>query len=291
MNTMIQTDAAVADQLFTESVEQQDWVEATDHHHIIDKIDRTLGLIAEANQVNQGLAPVQHYDISIIVPVYNERQTLPKVLARLEEVMPAATELIIVDDGSTDGTKQWLEDLPEKAGRTVLLRRANHGKGSAVRLAIKHSQGKVVAIQDADLEYDPADLLRVVWPVLNGDSYVAYGSRYMENIDDPSLIHRMGNWALTQASNAMSGIELTDMETCHKAFNGDLIRSIELREQRFGFEPEVTAKVAARGYTFLEVPTRYKGRSYDQGKKIGWRDAISAVACMWKYRKGEPGLA
>lgn len=254
------------------------------HNQIIDQIDETLGLIAEANEIGQGRLAVDHYDVSVVVPVYNEVETLPQVLKRIEQVMPPATEVIVVDDGSTDGTRQWLESLPEKAGRTILTRRANHGKGSAVRLAIRHSSGRVVAIQDADLEYEPADLLRVIWPILDGDAEVVYGSRYLGDVTDHSIFHRLGNWALTKASNLMTGLELTDMETCHKAFDGDMIRSIQLRECRFGFEPEITAKVAARGAIVMEVPTGYDSRGYDEGKKIGWRDGVAALACMWLYR-------
>ncbi|WP_419189297.1 glycosyltransferase family 2 protein [Stieleria marina] len=224
------------------------------------------------------------YELTIMVPVFNERETLPKVLERIDEVMPPRTQVIVIDDGSTDGTSQWLQSLPKRTERTVICRRMNRGKGSAVRLAIRHSQGRVVAIQDADLEYDPIDLLKVVQPVLQGDADVVYGSRYLGEISDPSLLHRFGNWALTTLSNRLTGLKLTDMETCHKAFRGELIRSIPLRECRFGFEPEITAKVAVRGASVKEVATNYQCRSYDEGKKIGWRDGVSALACMWRYR-------
>tara|TARA_R110002049_G_scaffold2750_2_gene21561 strand:- start:378820 stop:379716 length:897 start_codon:yes stop_codon:yes gene_type:complete len=252
---------------------------------VIDRIDQTLDLIADATAAASGVRPIDQFDLSIIVPVYNERETLPKVLARIDEVMPPACEVIIVDDGSTDGTAQWLMSLKPQSGVKIICRRRNHGKGSAVRLAIRHSLGSVVAIQDADLEYDPADLLRVVWPILDGDAEVVYGSRYQGGTSDPSLVHRAGNFVLTQLSNALTGLRLTDMETCHKAFDGDLIRSMELRECRFGFEPEITAKVAATDARILEVPTGYNCRSYDEGKKIGWRDGFAAIACIWKYRK------
>ena len=252
---------------------------------IIDKIDDALDLIAQATT---GLEPTErlaHYDLTIIVPVFNERKTLPKVLDRIDEVMPRSTEVIIVDDGSTDGTAQWLNSLPERSGRTIICRRRNHGKGSAVRLAIRHSEGNVVAIQDADLEYDPADLLGVVWPILDGNADVVYGSRYLDGGDDPSLLHRLGNRVLTMLSNCLTGLSLTDMETCHKAFDGNLIRSIPLKECRFGFEPEITAKISNRNVRMIEVPTHYDCRGYDQGKKIGWRDAVAALGCMWAYRK------
>ena len=274
------------DQVYATNPTTQQWKPDASHDHLLDQIDHTLELIAEANSIAEGKIEVSTYDITIIVPVYNERRTIADVIARIEKVMPPATELIIIDDGSTDGTAQWLGELPLRSGRKVLIRRANHGKGSAVRLGIRHSVGRVVAIQDADLEYEPADLLRVIWPILDGDAEVVYGSRYLGDSSDASITHRLGNWALTTASNVMTGMRLTDMETCHKAFDGDLIRSISLRECRFGFEPEITAKIAARGEAILEVPTGYESRGYDEGKKIGWRDAVEAFVCMWRYRHG-----
>jgi len=252
----------------------------------VDHMDEMLNLIAEANTTDSGDSAVRRIDVTIIVPVYNERKTLPHVLERIDEVMPTATEIIIVDDGSTDGTSEWLEGLEPDQRRKIIRRRSNHGKGSAIRLAIRHSRGRVIAIQDADLEYDPADLLRVIWPIVEGKAKVVYGSRYIAGNSDPSLIHRFGNYVLTRISNTLTGLRLTDMETCHKAFDGNLLRSIPLCECRFGFEPEITAKVARRHAKIVEVPTSYQCRSYDEGKKIGWRDAVAAISCMWKYRKG-----
>ncbi|TWU05453.1 glycosyltransferase family 2 protein [Stieleria varia] len=242
----------------------------------------TAGLASSSDSNVTRSAPT--CTLTVIIPVFNERETLPVVLQRTEEVMPADAELIIVDDGSTDGTCQWLQQLPASPRRKVICRRRNHGKGSAVRLGIRHSQGDVVAIQDADLEYDPFDLLDVIKPIAENRADVVYGSRYLRQSDDPSVLHRFGNWLLTALSNRLTGLKLTDMETCHKAFRGDLIRSIPLRECRFGFEPEITAKIAARKQRVLEVPTGYECRGYDEGKKIGWRDGIAALACMWRYR-------
>lgn len=256
------------------------------HDHVVDQIDQTLYLIAEAHSAANGDLKFNHYAVSIIVPVFNEVQTLPQVLDQIRKVMPAETEIIVVDDCSTDGTTEWLQQLPENDNLKIIHRRRNHGKGSAVRLAIKHSRGDVVAIQDADLEYDPADLLRVIWPILDGDAEVVFGSRYLEEGGDKSLIHRFGNGVLTSGSNLLTGLQLTDMETCHKAFDGEMLRSIQLQECRFGFEPEITAKVARRTSQILEVPVGYDSRGYDEGKKIGWRDGVAALACIWKYRKG-----
>ncbi len=277
------------DALFAASCQDSQWLslqtEDREHQDVIDRIDQTLDLIAEATSAAIALGPVDHCELTIIVPVYNERATLPKVLSRMDQVMPHATQIIIIDDGSTDGTGEWLAELPEHPQRKIIRRRGNHGKGSAVRLAIRHSIGRVVAVQDADLEYDPADLLRVIRPILDGQADAVYGSRYLTSSGDRSLIHRLGNRVLTAISNGMTGLRLTDMETCHKAFDGDLLRSISLKECRFGFEPEITAKIAARKARVKEVPTGYHSRGYDEGKKIGWRDGVAAIACIWKYRK------
>ncbi len=253
---------------------------------IIERIDATLDLLADATSAAEEVRAAGIYDVTIVVPVYNERDTLPEVLDRIEEVMPPSTEVIVVDDGSTDGTGHYLRSLTPHDARKVIVRRQNYGKGSAIRLAVRHSRGRVVAIQDADLEYDPADLLGAIWPILEGDADVVYGSRYRRRGQDPSMLHRLGNWGLTRLSNALSGLQLTDMETCQKAFRGDLLRSIRLQEPRFGFEPEITAKIAALGVTVMEVPVSYEPRGYQQGKKIGCTDALDAVACMWKYRRG-----
>lgn len=257
---------------------------ASRYDQLTDQIDQTLDLIAAANSAASGARPVEHYAISIIVPVYNECGTVLNVLQRIRQVMPTETEVIVVDDSSTDGTGDWLRTLPRHDGLKIIHRRANHGKGSAVRLGIRHSRGDVVAIQDADLEYDPADLLRVIWPILDGDADVVFGSRYLEPGGDASLIHRLGNGLLTWASNRATGLRLTDMETGHKAFDGELIRSIPLRECRFGVEPEIVAKVAGRTQQILEVPIGYRARGKSAGKKIGWRDGLAAVGCIWKYR-------
>ena len=224
------------------------------------------------------------FGLSVIVPVFNERLTLPKILARIDEVFPEGTQTVVVDDASTDGTAQWLKELRPRENRTILLRGRNHGKGSAVRMGMRHSRGEIVAIQDADTEYDPSDLLEIIKPIQSGRAEVVYGSRYLAGSDDPSTFHRLGNWALTAISNCMTGQRLTDMETCHKAFRGDLVRSIGIKECRFGFEPEITSKIAERGIAIAEVPTGYRYRSYQEGKKITWKDGVAALVCMWRYR-------
>ncbi len=251
---------------------------------LIQRIEQSLDLLTAATAAAS--EPCACPDITIIVPVFNEASTLPRVLERIEQVMPPSTEVIVVDDGSSDGTTQWLQSKAAGKNRKIFCRRRNHGKGSAVRLGIRHSRGRVVAIQDADMEYDPANLLAAITPILEGNASVVYGSRYLNGHADPSRLHRFGNWMLTALSNLLTGLKLTDMETCHKAFRGDLIRSIRLRECRFGFEPEITAKIAARGVQVKETATAYDSRGYDEGKKIGWRDAVAALVCMWKYRRG-----
>lgn len=252
-------------------------------HSVIQRVETTLQQVEAACQ-EALLTKRSVFGLSVIIPVFNERQTLPKILERIDQVMPSDTQTIVVDDASTDGTAEWLAGLAPRRGRTILLRGINHGKGSAVRLGIRHSQGAIVAIQDADTEYDPVDLLGVIKPIQSGEAEVVYGSRYLDGSDDPSKLHRLGNWALTAISNCMTGQKLSDMETCHKAFRGDLVRSIKIQECRFGFEPEITGKIADRGVAICEVPTGYKYRSYDEGKKITWKDGIAALACMWRYR-------
>ena len=253
---------------------------------IVERIDETLDLLAEATTAAADVRAAGVYDVTVIIPVYNERNTLPAVLERIVEVMPPSTEVIVVDDGSTDGTEHFLRGLPPSDALKVIHRRNNYGKGSAIRLAVRHSRGRVIAIQDADLEYDPADLLGAIWPILEGKADAVYGSRYRRRGQDPSWVHCAGNWGLTKLSNALSGLRLTDMETCQKAFRGDLLRAIPLQEPRFGFEPEITAKIAALGVTVMEVPVSYQPRSVQEGKKIRFGDAFNAIACMWKYRRG-----
>ncbi|MDA8745971.1 glycosyltransferase family 2 protein [Rubripirellula amarantea] len=226
---------------------------------------------------------VGRIDVTIIVPVYNEAETLPITLSRIRDAMGPSAEIIVVDDGCSDGTSEWLRSQDPTQLQRVIHRRRNYGKGSAIRLGIRHSKGRVVAIQDADLEYDPADLARAIEPILQGESKVVYGSRYLSQTSGKYL-HRSMNRLLTTLSNLSTGLSLTDMETCHKAFDGDLVRSLRLREQRFGIEPEITAKIAALGIKIDEVPTSYRARSYSEGKKITWRDGVSALVCLWRYR-------
>ena len=251
---------------------------------IAERMDEADRLLADAASVVGSETGVADVPVSIVVPVYNEIRTIGEVLDRIVAVMPTGTEIVVVDDASTDGTSQYLATRHGDRGIRVFTRRRNHGKGSAVRLAIRHSRGAVVAIQDADTEYDPADLLPAIDRIARGDSDAVYGSRYLDNRSD-GLLHRCLNGTLTWLSNRMTGQSLTDMETCHKAFRGDLVRSVPLRERRFGLEPEITARLSAAGVRIDEVPTGYNARGKADGKKIGWRDGVSALWCIARYRR------
>lgn len=221
--------------------------------------------------------------LSIVIPVYNERATILEVIARVKQI-PVPKELIIVDDCSTDGTRGWLETVRDTPELRLILKPKNEGKGAALRTGFEAATGDVVIIQDADLEYDPRDILRVVRPIVSGETDVAFGSRYLnEKSDDLSRVHRFGNRCLTMFSNLMNGTNLTDMETCYKAFRRNVLREISLKQNRFGFEPEVTAKLARRRCRISEVPITYQPRGYSEGKKIGLKDLFSTLWCIVRY--------
>jgi glycosyltransferase involved in cell wall biosynthesis len=221
--------------------------------------------------------------VSIVIPVYNERDTIVEIIRRVQAV-DIHDEIIIVDDFSTDGTRQILVELDREPDLRVFLHGYNQGKGAALRTGFQHCRGDIVAIQDADLEYDPADLPALVEAIEAGEADVVYGSRFLENAEqDPSRVHRLGNWLLTTASNFTTGQWLSDMETCYKVFRREVLQQIDVEQNRFGFEPEITAKVSRLGYGILEMPIRYDGRGYNEGKKIGLRDAANAFWCIAKY--------
>ncbi len=221
--------------------------------------------------------------VSVVIPVYNEKRTVFDVIARVK-ALPFATEIIVVDDGSTDGTRGWLETIRGASGLKLILKDQNEGKGAALRSGFEVATGQIVVVQDADLEYDPRDIEQLIRPIATDAADVVYGSRYFyRRCRDTSFFHRLINRALTTASNLSTGWRLTDMETCHKAFRTSVIRDLPLTQSRFGFEPEVTAKLARRKVRVQETPSSYAPRSYAEGKKIGWRDAISAVYCILRY--------
>ena len=223
------------------------------------------------------------YVLSVVIPVFNEASTIIQVITRVA-ALPLDTEIVVVDDCSTDGTRELLQRLASSPGVHVIFQKENQGKGAALRRGFEKCSGDFVVVQDADLEYDPRDIPRLLEPLLRGDADVVYGSRFLgPKIQDDSLVHRMGNALLTGASNMLSGLKLTDMETCYKLFTLDVIESIRIEQDRFGIEPEITAKLARRGFRFIEVPITYNSRGYDEGKKIGIKDLFNAIYCIGRY--------
>ena len=232
--------------------------------------------------------------LSVIIPIYNEKDTLETIVSHVEAAA-FDKEIILVDDGSTDGTRGILEQWQQEnhPGRRIFLQPHNQGKGAALRRGIAEAKGDVVLIQDADLEYDPSEYPILLKPIMDGKADVVYGSRFMGGGPHRVLLywHYVGNRLLTLLSNMMTNLNLTDMETCYKVFRREVIQAIDLKENRFGFEPEVTAKVAHAGVRIYEVGISYSGRDYTEGKKIGWKDAVSAFWCILKYNTWAKGPA
>jgi glycosyltransferase involved in cell wall biosynthesis len=224
--------------------------------------------------------------LSIVVPVYNEEATVRAVIERLLAIdLPVPREILVVNDGSTDGTRGVLDSLPS-AGDTLRIVHAvvNGGKGRAIRTGFEQARGTIVAIQDADLELDPAELAALVQPILAGETQAVYGSRFLHGSQGAPLVSVMANRFLTSMTNVLYGSQLTDMETCYKVMRSHVARELKLEANRFDIEPEITAKLLRAGHRIVERPVRFEPRSRAQGKKIGWSDGVKAVVVLAKYR-------
>lgn len=242
-------------------------------------------LLGESACRQLGLLPLPvGFTLSIVIPVYNEKPWIREIMRRVEAV-PIPKEIILVDDFSTDGTREILKEY-EQRGHVVLYQPVNQGKGAALRAGFQRATGDVVLVQDADLEYDPAEYPRLIQPILENKADVVFGSRFTGECHRVLYFwHALGNKALTLLSNLFTNLNLTDMETCYKVFRREVLKDIALKSNRFGFEPEITAKIAKHRpkWRIFEVPISYSGRTYEEGKKIGLKDAIQAFFCIIRY--------
>ena len=222
--------------------------------------------------------------LTVVIPCFNEATTILDLIERVRSSPVDSKQIIVVDDGSSDGTRELLQQL-QAHDLTVLLHDCNRGKGAALATGFAAALGEICIVQDADLEYDPMEYPLVIGPIVQGKADVVFGSRFQGAAPHRVVYfwHRVGNGFLTLLSNMFTDLNLTDMETCYKAFRTEIIQSIRIREQRFGFEPEITAKVARRRCRIYEVGISYYGRTYEEGKKIGWRDGVRAIWCIVKY--------
>ena len=223
--------------------------------------------------------------ISVIIPCFNECKTIEQIIDKVRNEKKYEKEIIVIDDYSTDGTREILENKIKNKIDKIIFNEKNYGKGFSVRKGINAAEGNIILIQDADLEYDPSDYPKLVSPIEKNEADVVYGSRFIGSDEKRVLFywHSLGNFLLTTLSNMFSNINLTDMENCYKVFKTEVIKNINLKENRFGFEPEITAKLAKKNLRIFEVGVKYYGRTYDQGKKIGWKDGISALRCILLY--------
>jgi len=223
--------------------------------------------------------------LSVVIPVYNEKDTVEEIFDRVLSVRGVELEIVLVDDGSTDGSIEVLQKLKEQQPQLkVIFKGVNSGKGATLREGFRHITGDYVIVQDADLEYDPGDYLRLLDELKSGKAQVIYGSRFSGTYEDMSNLHYWGNKLLTLMTNMLFGVMLTDMETCYKLMPGDFARTVEIESSRFNFEPEITAKILKAGLKIREVPISYKGRTHSEGKKITWKDGMSAILTLLKFR-------
>ena len=222
--------------------------------------------------------------LSIVIPCYNEENSILNIVQKVLDSPIKNKEIIIVDDCSKDGTRKVLEEQVKPLVSRIIYHKKNTGKGGALRTGFKAATGDVVIIQDADMEYDPMEYPLVVNPIFEGKARVVYGSRFLRQKRKGYYANRLANWVLTKFSNIFTHEKLTDMETCYKAFKREIIQSVDIVENRFGFEPEITAKIAKMGIRIQEVPISYYPRTNEEGKKIGFRDGIRALYVIWRYR-------
>ena len=239
------------------------------------------------NKENTRTMSVRFHNISILIPVFNEIQTIEEILRRVRaaDTSGLVKEIVLVDDASTDGTAEILKRLTGAADIKFFSHSVNRGKGAAIRTCLQHATGDIFLIQDADLEYDPADYPKLLKPILDGRADVVYGSRFIGGTHRVLLFwHYMANRFLTLLSNMLCNLNLTDMETCYKVFRRECVQDLKLTAERFGIEPELTAKLARRRYRFYETDINYAGRDYTEGKKIGWKDGLAALWFIFRFR-------
>jgi glycosyltransferase involved in cell wall biosynthesis len=223
--------------------------------------------------------------VSVVIPVYNERNTIEQIVNAVRSADVSDIEIIVVDDASTDGTQQLLKEKISSVAHQIIYQPHNQGKGAALRAGFAAATGDIILVQDADLEYNPADYRTLLEPILSGKADAVYGSRFMSGRPHRVLYfwHMVGNRFLTLLSNMFTNLNLTDLETCYKAFRADVIKNLDLRENRFGFEPEVTAKLAKTKCRIYEVGISYNGRTYSEGKKVNWKDGFQAIYAILRY--------